>query len=149
MSPLKRLRELGLRHLASEVAVEELESVIGGTIPASLRDVIAAGGGRFGSEVTYRDGSDRVLVGWLMTARECLEAWQDLQGSIEESLLPFENDGGDNMLCIAVSGPYRGRIFFHDHGRATLDAGNVGDLPTSSEEIAQSFEQFVESLEGG
>lgn len=112
----------------------------------SCRDVIAAGGGHFDKDVTYRDGADRVLLGWMMTAQECLEAWRDFQGSIEESLLPFVDDGGGNLLCIALSGPFCGRIFFHDHGKATLDATNVDELPTSSTEVALSFEDFVSSL---
>jgi SMI1-KNR4 cell-wall len=147
MTPLELLVSYGIRPATGNLSVDDLEAALGLSVPLPYREVLAKGGGGFAVDTYYFDPVEEtsVQLGWFLNAEESLQAKRDLEGTIENWMLPIANDGGDNMLCIAVSGPYLGQIFFHDHGVASLNPLS-SDAPTSAYLVADSFEALANSI---
>lgn len=79
------------------------------------------GGSSFGSSASYREpGTGRdVLLGWILDVSEVAEARSDLEDVVPPELVPFENDGADNLLLVRVRGESAGAVlrYLHDAPR--------------------------------
>lgn len=72
--------------------------------------------------------------------------WERYGRRIPEILAPIASDDFGNLICIAVSGPQQGAIFFWDHegelddrGQSRLDFANIFL-------VAQTFKEFLDKL---
>jgi hypothetical protein len=71
-----------------------------------------------------------------------------------ETLVPIANDGGDNQICLGVSGDEAGKVYYWDHNNEWdeddyLDFGKPvpPDLKFQNVHlIANSFDEFVQCL---
>lgn len=77
----------------------------------------------------------------LSDARECYE------GRIPAALVWIMDDPFGNAICIGVSEPYRGRIYFWDHENEPADDWD-GEVETAGnlQLLANSFTEFVAGL---
>jgi cell wall assembly regulator SMI1 len=68
-----------------------------------------------------------------------LDRSQMYDGLIPERLLPIADDPGGNHICIVLSGPDRGAVYFWDHERAD-------DPDESITKLAPDFDAFLRGL---
>ena len=89
------------------------------------------------------------MVGWFLgiqqgeydDLRKHLEVFRD---RVPPKLLPIARDPGGNLICIAVSGPARGKVYFWDH-EEEVEEGETPDYRNISL-ITHSFEGILRSL---
>lgn len=65
---------------------------------------------------------------------------------LPDSVLAIADDGGGNLICLAVKGENRGRIYYWDHEEAEQEQGTA---PTFQflQPIADSFDEFIDKFE--
>lgn len=68
------------------------------------------------------------------------------RGRMPSDLVPIASDPGGNIVCIAISGDFKGMIYFWDHeDEEVFDDGHCNDKNIYL--IAKSFDEFIDSLE--
>jgi len=170
-----KLAALGARTLTDEVtdpaaATEQLRQAFGGALPdaylAMLRDY--RGPIVFDRSVSYRpvqnspfDRSDgtqglEVLYG-LGDGRDSVIAAQATYGGrVPASTLPIGAAPGGNQICLVLTGPRTGAVFFWNHdderqitGEDEHDFGNMYLIANSLPDFIQSLEADPDSVPGG
>lgn len=66
------------------------------------------------------------------------------EGRLPPELLPIAHDAFGNLLCLAVRGPERGRVYFWDHEWEPAPGESPGHEVLTR--VADNFEAFLESL---
>jgi hypothetical protein len=152
----------------NEGEMRTIEQEIGATIPSAYRSFVQ----RFGActvsgvatfstidrlpQYITRDG--RALFGTFFGASsETYDESNSLVWNVEnykdripDWLLPIADDGGGDILCLAVSGPDRGKVYFWDMrqemGEVERNALGVSDRHKNIYLVADSFDEFLYRL---
>ena len=90
-------------------------------------------GASFANGAAYTSDDDDAL-GWLLDPAELIEAWEDTRECLPAALLPIENDGADNHLCVHLQ---TGAVYQHVHDAPSTD---------HVEFLSDSLEEFLWSL---
>ncbi|GAA2758341.1 SMI1/KNR4 family protein [Actinopolymorpha rutila] len=96
-------------------------------------------GSTFARGARLVDG-DRVVdeLGWLLDGEELVAAYESTRDCLPAAVLPFEDDGADNHLCLDLA---TGQVLRHVHD-APLDGRHL--VPR-----ADSLESFLAALRPG
>lgn len=72
------------------------------------------------------------------------ETYKRDQQRLPAEIVPIAHDPGGNLICIAITGPCNGAVYFWDHENEAED----GQVPTYGNVhlIANSFSEFLSSL---
>ncbi len=70
------------------------------------------------------------------------DAYATYAGRIPAVLLPIADDPGGNVICLGLTGPYRGNVYFWDHESESDDEPGFENVVL----IANSFQAFLDSL---
>lgn len=157
-----RLLALGIRpsQALTELELAHLERLCGCNLPLGFKSLLThVGGVLFDGTICYREQKTGVPValgeiyGSVERFREALD---DNGESLPDGLLPFGDDGADNLYCIGVSRRDHGKVYFHDHSVGwhfdALEFERRGEpLPPdfkyrTVELLAPTLESFVEGL---
>jgi hypothetical protein len=145
---IMEIRESNAYGPLSAFRLTAFEDRLGFTLPDEYRDFLLAHNGGTPVPATFsseREGEDRVesLYG-LHDGPDHLrldEMWDIYRRRLPRGLLPIGADPFGNALCIALSGPHRGRIYFWDHEYEPQDDPFEALTP-----LADGFAMFLGSL---
>jgi hypothetical protein len=142
---------------APEQALVALEQALGALLPSDYRQfLLRTNGGYVGGRLRFRGGPPQQLevgihhIGGFQESTELslLDARDCYEGRIPAELLWVMDDSFGNAICLAVSGPSAGAIYFWDHEEEPdSDAWN-GRLDTAPNvvQLASSFTNFVAGI---
>jgi hypothetical protein len=147
---------------APENEITRLEAEIGACLPEDYRRFLAeCNGGHVGGRLWYRgptpegrsaDAGVHHIGGFreeshfsLEAAREC---YQGEELRIPQELLWIMDDPFGNAICIGISGPYHGRVYFWDHEEEPDPEEWDGSVETAGniQLLANSFTDFLAGL---
>jgi anti-anti-sigma factor len=144
---------------ATEEQIRTFEAEIGHTLPEDYRAFLArCRGGSTDWKCEYEgvspDGEKRsLLIGTINGVRKgytySLSYNRKFIGNrIPKSLIGIMDDPGGNLICLGVSGPERGRVYFWDHECAPNPREWDGRLETAEniDLIAGSFAEFLSGI---
>jgi hypothetical protein len=148
---------------APEKKIARLEAEIGAKLPEDYRRFLAqCNGGFVGGALWYQgptpegrtaEAGIHHIGGFreedhfsLESARECYQ--DDDEPRIPRELLWIMDDPFGNAICLGVSGPYRGRVYFWDHEEEPDPEETEGNVETAGnlQLLANSFTDFVAGL---
>jgi hypothetical protein len=72
-----------------------------------------------------------------------LEDCKDYRGRVPAHLLPIAENGMGSLICLSLTGPDTGYVYFWDHHE---DSGEDPPDTSNLHLIAKSFDAFIESL---
>lgn len=92
------------------------------------------------------DGSDvRFFLGiYPDEHNDLLDHLKMYNGRLSKNIFPIAYDSCGNLICISVTGPDRGKVYFWDH-EMEADEGEEPDYSNLTL-IADSFDEFINSL---
>jgi cell wall assembly regulator SMI1 len=128
-------------------ALSELEAQIGNPLPESFRAFLIEHNGPSIAPCEfhvddYIDGIDGELYGLHQNKEKDLrEAYFHSSQDWPPDLLPFASDGGGNEICVGLSGPKEGKVYFIDHELYDEDVSEAGVI-----HLTDSLEAFFEGL---
>lgn len=136
-----------------EVTVARFERVVGAKLPDDYRSfVLTHNGGKpklryftFADRTgPYTNGAVRAFAGLGKPQYYDLEELYETYCGGERvppEVIPIAEDAFGNLVCLAVRGPHRGRVYFWDHERETEPAAYV-----NMDRLADSFTEFCGRL---
>jgi hypothetical protein len=133
-----------------EEDIVEVEKVLNFSLPIQYRSFLLKQNGghpqpnKFNIEgdpenISRVDGFNYIKNGDFL---DLLNTWEVYQGRIPKEFISIAFDPGGNQICIGVSNPYYGQIYFWDHEEE-------GDEETTYDNlylIAESFDKFMNNL---
>jgi SMI1 / KNR4 family (SUKH-1) len=139
-----------------EERVRVFELSIGADLPSDYHNWILASNGGIPSgsnNFIHRDRFDPPLrssvgVQWFLSLDEIADARKTYGHRIESDLIPIAEDGDGNLVCIALFGEERGRVFFWDHELEPAAFELLGETSYISNvtKIADDFSDFLNKL---
>jgi cell wall assembly regulator SMI1 len=143
----------------SEVDIARFEELIDSRLPADYRRfLLAHNGGRpepsvfsvYGQTNKYDEPFNQSsVVNWFFGLHDgehyrLTELLHWMGDRVPANLLPIGEDPFGNMICLSLSGPDRGTVYFWDHE----DESEEGEPPTYRNIyfIAKSFDKFLNML---
>lgn len=161
----EKLTGLGIKPMGSdtfepfsEQEIGKVEEAIGTALPANYKKYLSTfGRALLGTDVKCTSSDNLLLFGWFFGFTELLDAIDDLEDNLPETIIPIGEDGGGNMFCLGVAGEDAGKMYFHDHNigwHADAESYLEKNEPVPSdiryqtvEEIATSFEEFINNMQ--
>jgi cell wall assembly regulator SMI1 len=141
---------------ATPADIESLESKIGGRFPDDYREfLLQSDGGRFArNSVRLANLGDETVLNALNRVgddpRYRIASDYDLFRMVDRIArlsIPFGDDPGGNRFLISVEPETYGAVFFWDHENEPVEGGNsIAQFP-NLHRLANSFEEFILSLE--
>ena len=140
---------------ATEYDVSSLENKLGISLPSDYRQFLFSynGGGRPDPclfPIAGNTADDHGIVEWLYVINvedqfDLVDVIEVYEERLPPELLPIAEDPGGNLICLSVSGPNRGKVYFWDHE----GEGKSGEASTYSNVyyVADSFQAFIDSLD--
>jgi hypothetical protein len=144
-------------------ALEQFESQIGRRLPEDYREfLVRCNGGYAAGAVVFQgptpegntaDACPNHIGGFREESHFSIEAahenYQADEVRIPKALLWIMDDPFGNAICIGLTGPHRGRIYFWDHENEPDPEGWDGEVETSGniDLMANSFTAFVAGLQ--
>jgi hypothetical protein len=74
---------------------------------------------------------------------DLLQTCEAYKERVPSHLLPIADDGCGSLVCLSLSGPDKGCVYFWDHHE---DSGEDPPDTSNLHVIAKSFDEFIESL---
>jgi hypothetical protein len=148
---------------APEEQIARLEAVLGVALPEDYRRfLVQCNGGFVGSMLWFRaptpegksaDAGVHHIGGFREESHFSLEEARDTYQSDQPPRIPHEllwvmDDPFGNAICLGISGPYRGRVYFWDHEQEPDPEDWYGNVETAGnlQLLANSFTDFVAGL---
>jgi len=136
----------------TEADIREFEAKLGHRLP---EDYVAfllrfnEGGVRFGkpvrSRVTENETPEWVSLDTIYPLEDLWTVYRLHEGLIPAYLLPVIDNGLGSYVCVAVSGPKRGAVFFWEHELIDYDSKEPTDQGVFF--VAPSFDAFLDLIE--
>jgi SMI1/KNR4 family protein SUKH-1 len=138
----------------SEDQIAEVEEAANGRFPDDYRRFLSEfGGSTFSETVTCRWSGGSLHFGSFFGSEELLEAIENLEDQLPDTIISIGDDGGGNLFCLGVSGADIGKVYFHNHSwgwHADADwyLSQGKEVPPDIRyqtvvQIAPSFRQFI------
>jgi hypothetical protein len=130
--------------------LQQLEQAVG-EVPAELRALLECANGAWIPRVSIPSADCPQVPGGgiggnrLFSIEELLQAREDYEGRVSSDLLVFANDDFGNALCIGLSGPRQGKVYFWDHEHDIAGALAMG-MDVDRTRIHQNEHFIADSL---
>jgi hypothetical protein len=136
----------------TEDDIREFESKLGHRLPDGYAAFLLRfneGGVRFGKPVRFRVPGDEpnwwVSLDTIYSLEDLWTVYRLHEGLIPAYLLPVIDNGLGSYVCVAVSGPRRGAVFFWEHELIDYDSKEPTDQGVFF--VAPSFDAFLDFIE--
>lgn len=143
------------REPLSEDDLRRLEEILGVQLPSSYREFLRDCNGGIPDPRHFRWGrgayQDSAVQSFFHLWSEKsadpysiewnLATYQGEEERIPRDLLPIACDDGGNRVCIGITGPRRGKVFFWDHERES-----ESNPDSAVKQVKPSFPAFIKSL---
>jgi hypothetical protein len=147
---------------APSSTLEQFESKIGQRLPEDYRDfLVRCNGGYAGGAVVFQgptpeghaaDACPNHIGGFrgedYFSLVAAYENYQTEEARIPKALLWIMDDPFGNAICVGLTGPHRGRVYFWDHENEPDSQAWDGEVETAGniDLLANSFTAFVNGL---
>jgi hypothetical protein len=148
---------------APEERIVRLEAELGVGLPDDYRRfLVACNGGFVGGRLWFRgptpegqsaDAGVHHIGGFREQSHFSLEKRRDIYQSEQPPRIPHEllwvmDDPFGNAICLGISGPYRGRVYFWDHEQEPEPEDWDGTVEAAGnlQLLANSFTDFIAGL---
>lgn len=141
------------RDAVSEQQLTDIESKLDLQLPAEYKEfLLMYNGGRpkpGGFLIQVGEAKNRSLVDFFFCIKEgdiydLVKYHKRLKNRVPDCLLPIATDPFGNIICLSVSGPSYGKVYFWDHEEETEE----GEAPRCDNVylISDTFNDFLKNL---
>ncbi|MGL5833923.1 MAG: SMI1/KNR4 family protein [Waterburya sp.] len=145
-------------NLPTQENIEQLEKQLGFELPSNYKDFLSFYGLSAFEEYVYfpfqesypKDdkGLFSVFFGiYSDDSYDLIDNYYSYQGRMSSNLLPIANDPGGNIICMSINTDDKENIYFWDHEDEIVVEKGAKIDNSNLYLIANSFDEFINSLE--
>lgn len=135
---------------ASDSDLRSLESAIGRDLPRDYRNFLSTyGASAFDVDCKVPTDGGGVYPGFFLSVDEIVESLKYVDEYLPQNMIPINDDGGGNSICISCRDDSYGRVYFRahtvgwDHEADDEDAARMRAM----HELATTFTDFIVALQ--
>ena len=132
----------------------EVEGAVGSALPDEYRNfLLACGPGPLcviGPRSSFKisngeEGRIEKFFGHDGECNDIVDSFYATRGRGNPNMLPIGRDSFDNLVCLGFRGKQQGKIYFWE--KIGLPDENVEDDRSSTHLVAESFDEFIDSIQ--
>lgn len=135
---------------STDAELRALESAIGMVLPSDYREFSSTYGAcDFDVDCRFPTHAGGVFPGYFLSANEILKSLEFVGDVLPSYVIPINDDGGGNYICISVGYDSQGHVYFRNHGIGWDHDAEDSDKAKMDTlfQLSTSFTDFILSLQ--